>query len=116
MTSSKDRVDDDEDDVDGDIVIVSRPKLNLPPVQYSKQYYDLNMNGLEIELRRLSPSVSPAANIASVTKSPFKTTVKAISNASTAAVNPASASGTGTPSELRRNKQLNQIRQRFHSL
>lgn len=34
---------------------MSKQHLNIQPVQYSKQYYDLNMNGLENELKRFSP-------------------------------------------------------------
>ena len=69
---------DEEDDYnDDDIVIVSKLNLNLPPVQYSKQFYDLNMNGFEHELKRFgagsvsSCSSSPASTnaITTVTKS-----------------------------------------------
>ncbi len=88
--------DDDEDDLDDDIVIVSKQNLNLPPVQYSKQFYDLNINGLEAELRKFSPatslsscSSSPVNNnnisntisnntVTIVTKSPIKTKNKAL--------------------------------------
>ena len=57
-------------------MIVSKLNLNLPPVQYSKQFYDLNMNGLEHELKRFgagsvsSCSSSPSTNaVTTVTKS-----------------------------------------------
>lgn len=98
---------DEDDDIDDDIVIISRPKLNLPPVQYSKQYYDLNMNGLEIELRRFlaSPSPPTSSSIASVTKSPLKMSKSAeMAALATSAI--ASTTGAGS----RRLKQ--HIRQR----
>jgi len=77
---------DDEDDLDDDIVIVSKQNLNLPPVQYSKQFYDSNINGFETELKKFSPayisssSSSPLNNnniinnntITTITKSPIK--------------------------------------------
>lgn len=54
-------LEEDEDNEESDsyneeYVIVSKQHLNIQPVQYSKQYYDLNMNGLENELKRFSPS------------------------------------------------------------
>ena len=37
---------------------MSKQHLNIQPIQYSKQYYDLNMNGLESELKRFTPADS----------------------------------------------------------
>jgi hypothetical protein len=62
---------DDEAFGDDDIVIVSHPDLNIPPIQYSKQYYDLNINGLEAEFKRFNQQMTQS-NIASITKSPIK--------------------------------------------
>lgn len=123
-----DKDDEDDDDGDDDIVIVSRPKLNLPPMQYSKQYYDLNMNGLENELRRLAPSLASISstsssttnvssllssvssnNIASMTKSPIKPSKSDL--AAAAALSSQQAAGNVSSASLRRAKL--QIRQRL---
>ena len=72
---------EDDEDPDDDIVIVSKHNLNMPPVQYSKQFYDSNMNGLDTELKKFTPnsscSSSPLNNtynntVTTITKSPIK--------------------------------------------
>lgn len=69
IEEKKKNEEDEYDDVDDDIVIISRPKLNLPPVQYSKQYYDLNMGGLEIEMKRFSSCFSTSSSSSSLSSS-----------------------------------------------
>lgn len=37
--------------------------MNVKPVQYSKPFYDLNINGLEHELKKFNDDLSPTSNI-----------------------------------------------------
>jgi len=74
-------VEEDEYDNETEYVIVSKQHLNIQPVQYSKSFYDLNMNGLEHELKRFSPSdnsLSPQTHtITKHIKTPIEPDLKA---------------------------------------
>ena len=67
-------LDDEEEDeeLDDDIVIVRKSTLNQPPVQYSKQFYDININGFESELKKMGNAIRDLNLKKSVTKSPIK--------------------------------------------
>ena len=73
-----------EDEGDDDIVIVSKLNLNVPPMQYSKSYYDTNMKSFETDCRKItsnSPQLSRCSNsvlsnenlVTTITKNPLKT-------------------------------------------
>jgi hypothetical protein len=65
----------DELDGDDDIVVVTKLYLNIPPVQYSKQYYDSNMSAFEHQLRKLSSAIGLKNSLikpqTTVTKTPI---------------------------------------------
>jgi hypothetical protein len=96
---------------DDDIVIVSKLNLNLPPIQYSKQYYDLNINGFESELKKLTTSATsllPTPSLLSVSSNTVTTVTKSPLKSSASATNvkdmPSSSSSLN-PRRLRANKQ-----------
>lgn len=70
---------DTENDFDDDIVVITRVSLpNLPSMQYSKQYYDSNIQMFEAELKKFlklnnsDAQVTITNNIASMSKTPIK--------------------------------------------
>lgn len=73
------RNDADDEDGDDDIVIVSRLSLNLPPVQYSKQYYDLNISGFETEMKKFVHKTGEKQNVTNIIASAVKSPIKSVS-------------------------------------